>query len=80
MTSAEEDALLSDLAEAERHVRNTFLDPAWHGQIDRAYVARLLRHALQIVQSEDHEEDHTLGQSVPGVGHGDLPRRNEGDA
>jgi hypothetical protein len=51
MTRAEEDALLSDLAEAERHVR---LAPyaAETIEVDRAYVASLLRHALQIVEGE----------------------------
>jgi hypothetical protein len=68
MTRAEEDALLSDLAEAERHVRASTLvvcgdlpgtfsnHPAperWYrDNLNRAYVARLLRHALQIVEGE----------------------------
>jgi hypothetical protein len=77
MTRAEEDALLSDLAEAERHVRlyvdGKPLPREW------AYLAKLLRHALQIVEPKKEHEDLSRGQSVPGVGHGDLPRRKTGD-
>jgi hypothetical protein len=57
MTRAEEDALLSDLAEADRHVRDV-RNWEWHiremrtDQPDRVYLARLLRHALQIVEGE----------------------------
>jgi hypothetical protein len=47
MTRAEEDALLSDLEEAIRQIRMTHRD-----DIPLAYVARLLRHALQIVEGE----------------------------
>jgi hypothetical protein len=54
MTRAEEDALLSDLAEAERHVRMAkwWKEGPDQAQADRAYVARLLRHALAIVEQE----------------------------
>jgi hypothetical protein len=71
MTRAEEDALLSDLAEADRHVRDARLSVAvvvgdlpgtfsnnpaperWYRPgMNLAYVARLLRHALQIVEGE----------------------------
>jgi hypothetical protein len=44
----EEDALLSDLAEAERHVRMAAM--AESITLNRPYVAKLLRHALQIVK------------------------------
>ena len=50
MTPAEEDTLLSDLAEAERHVRQTLARVGWPNNTDRAYVARLLRHALELVE------------------------------
>ncbi len=52
MTRSEEDALLSDLAEADRHVRNAVVVGQMLYGFDRAYVARLLRHALQIVEGE----------------------------
>jgi hypothetical protein len=50
MTRAEEDALLSDLAEVEHHMEQVRW--AHLKEIDRAYVAKVLRHALQIVEGE----------------------------
>jgi hypothetical protein len=52
MTRAEEDALLSDLAEVDRHVR--IASPIG---VDRAYVAKLLRHALQIVEPQEEDQE-----------------------
>jgi hypothetical protein len=51
MTPSDEDALLSDLAEADRHMRESYSESPWQPQ-DMAYVARLLRHALEIVESQ----------------------------
>jgi hypothetical protein len=53
MTRAEEDALLRALVEAEGHIRNMRIYVSGQREpIDRAYVAKLLRHALQIVEGE----------------------------
>jgi hypothetical protein len=58
MTRAEEDALLSDLAEALHHIRDGRWRANWKDRdpIDRAYVAKLLRHALQIVEQQEDQD------------------------
>jgi hypothetical protein len=56
MTRAEEDALLSDLAEADHYVRWWLLRNVTRDELDRAYVAKLLRHALQIVEPKKDQE------------------------
>jgi hypothetical protein len=51
MTRAEEDALLSDLAEVDRHIRFWSYSEYRHA-MNLPYLAQLLRHALQIVEGE----------------------------